>query len=104
MSDNAMSIALMPINGTMTPPSPQINKLRRSKALAPTGRYTTPLSAMGINSGIMSALKITADKMADDAECRCMMSMALSHGSVEANKAGTMAKYLARSLAMENVV
>ena len=59
---------------------------------------------MGINSGMMIALKITADKIADVAECRFMMSNGLSHGSVAANKAGMMAKYLARSLAIENVV
>ncbi len=53
---------------------------------------------------MMSALKITADRMADGPDLRCMKSMAFSHGSVEPNRAGTMAKYLARSLAIENVV
>ena len=33
-----------------------------------------------------------------------MTSIDFSHGSVPANSAGTMAKYLARSLAIENVV
>lgn len=39
-----MSTILMPTNGTMTPPIPQIHRLRRSRALAPTGGYATPLS------------------------------------------------------------
>ena len=53
---------------------------------------------------MIRALKITADRMAEVAECRFMTSNVFSQGSVAANRAGTMAKYLARSLAMEKVV
>ena len=35
---STMSISLMPTNGTITPPRPQISRLRRSRASAPTGR------------------------------------------------------------------
>ena len=59
------SISLMPTNGTITPPRPQISRLRRSRASAPTGRYVTPFRAIGISSGMMIALKITADRIAD---------------------------------------
>src|ERR1039458_1013221 len=46
------SINLIPMNGTITPPSPQISRFRRSKAAAPRGWYLTPLSATGINKGV----------------------------------------------------
>src|SRR5262245_64823815 len=59
---------------------------------------------MGMRMGMMIALKITADRIAEVAEWRFMMSNGFSHGSVAANMAGMMAKYLARSLAMEKVV
>ena len=45
MATRTMSISLMPTKGTMTPPNPQNNRLRRSRASAPTGRYLTPFSA-----------------------------------------------------------
>ena len=48
----------------MTPPTPNINKLRRSKALAPIGLYFTPRNANGMSNGMMMALKMTADRMA----------------------------------------
>ena len=51
------SIALMPMNGTITPPRPQISRLRRNSASAPSARYFTPLSAIGMSSGMISALK-----------------------------------------------
>src|SRR5678816_954576 len=53
---------------------------------------------------MMSALKITADSTADCAVARCMMFNALSTGNVPANMAGMIAKYLATSFAIENVV
>ena len=52
----------------------------------------------------MIALKMTADRIADVGECNCITSMCLSQGNVPAKSAGTMAKYLATSLAIENVV
>src|SRR5262249_32060783 len=54
------SISLIPTNGAITPPRPQISRFRRKSASAPTGRYVTPRSAIGMSSGMMSALKITA--------------------------------------------
>jgi ABC-type Na+ transport system ATPase subunit NatA len=53
---------------------------------------------------MISALKITADKMAEVGECRCMTSSAFNQGSVPANSAGMMAKYFATPLEMEKVV
>ncbi len=53
---------------------------------------------------MISALKITADRIAEVGECRCITSIAPSHGSVPAKSAGTMAKYFATSFAIENVV
>ena len=50
------------------------------------------------------ALKITAESIAEVAECRFMTSNGFNQGSVPANRAGTMAKYLAKSLATEKVV
>lgn len=63
-----MSINLIAINGTIAPPIPYINKLRRSSADAPIGLYCTPLSANGISAGIIKALKIIADNIADSGE------------------------------------
>src|SRR5262245_50823429 len=103
-SHSNRSIRKMPANGKSTPPRPQISRFRRRRASAPTGRYLTPLRATGISSGMITALKITADMMADVGDVRFMKSNLASHGSVPLNIAGTMAKYLARSLAMENVV
>src|SRR5215510_6746932 len=68
------------------------------------GRYFTPRSASGISAMMISALKITADRIADCGVARCMMFSAFSTGNVPANIAGIIAKYLATSLAMEKVV
>src|ERR1700675_1070036 len=43
----------------------------RKRASAPKGLYLTPLRATGIRSGIMSALKITAERIAEVGECSC---------------------------------
>ena len=94
----------MPTNGATTPPRPQTSRFRRNKASAPTGRYVTPFSATGIRHGITSALKITADKIAEVGDVRFMKSSAFNCGKVPANSAGTMAKYLATSLATLKVV
>ena len=50
----------MPTKGAMTPPTPNINRLRRNRAFAPIGRYLTPFKAKGISDGMMMALKMTA--------------------------------------------
>src|SRR5882762_202367 len=52
---------------------------------------------------MMSALKITADRIAENGLARCMTLSAFSCGYVVTNAAGMMAKYLATSLAMLNV-
>ena len=54
--------------------------LRRKSAPAPTGRYFTPRRASGTRNTMISALKMTADRMADDGLVRCMMSSAWSCG------------------------
>jgi len=82
-----------------------MSRLRRSSASAPTGQYAThPSEQWGISAGMISALKITADRMADDGVFSRITLSVSSHGSVSENNAGTMAKYFARSLAIENVV
>src|SRR5215831_8342522 len=53
---------------------------------------------------MISALKITADKMALCGVDNCITLSALSSGYVATNAAGIMAKYFATSLATENVV
>ena len=53
---------------------------------------------------MISALKITADSMADSGECSRMMLRAASPGKMPTNIAGMIAKYLAMSLAIEKVV
>ena len=68
------------------------------------GLYATPFKAKGISIGITKALKITADKMALSGLCNRRMFSACKLGMDAINNAGTMAKYLATSLAIENVV
>src|SRR5262245_64978626 len=53
---------------------------------------------------MISALKITAERIALCGVARCMMLSTFSAGYVVANAAGMIAKYLATSLAMLNVV
>src|SRR3989441_345497 len=53
---------------------------------------------------MMSALKITAERIALSGVARCMTFSVPSDGYVVAKAAGMMAKYLATSLAMLNVV
>src|SRR5579875_4113822 len=79
-------------------------RLRRNSAWADMGWYFTPLSASGISAMMITALKMTADRMAECGVARCMMLSAFRTGKAPANMAGMMAKYLATSLAMENVV
>eukprot|EP01022_Parablepharisma_sp_SALTPOND_P006709 TRINITY_DN12717_c1_g1_i1.p1 TRINITY_DN12717_c1_g1~~TRINITY_DN12717_c1_g1_i1.p1 ORF type:complete len:1877 (-),score=641.20 TRINITY_DN12717_c1_g1_i1:7532-13162(-) len=99
-----MSISLMPTKGTSRPPRPQISRLRRSSTAAPSARQRTPRRASGIRATITSALKITADMMAELGLARRITSSAPSCGQLAANIAGMMAKYLATSLAILKVV
>ena len=68
------------------------------------GLYFTPRMAMGISPGIISALKIKADKIALAGVARCMIFKICICGSTMVNMAGIMAKYLAMSLATLKVV
>src|ERR1700681_4938114 len=81
-----------------------MSKLRRNSAAAPIARYLIPFNASGIKAMMISALKMTADRIADCGVFRCMMFSAFSTGNVAANIAGMIAKYLATSFAIENVV
>ena len=81
-----------------------MSRLRRSIAAAEAARNFTPRSASGISATMMSALKMTAERIADCGLSRCMTLRLSSAGNTPANIAGMMAKYLATSLAIENVV
>src|SRR5437016_6306988 len=81
-----------------------MQRFLRSRAAAPIGRYFTPRRARGMSAMMISALKITAERIADCGVCKCMMFSAFRTGNVAANMAGMMAKYLATSLAIEKVV
>src|SRR5215831_16856805 len=41
-----------------------MSRFRRSSAVAPIARYLTPLRASGTSAGMISALKMTADRIA----------------------------------------
>src|SRR3984885_9576340 len=60
--------------------------------------------ASGMSATMIRALKITADRIAELGVARCMILSAPNSGYVIAKAAGMMAKYLATSLAIENVV
>src|SRR5674476_1289229 len=79
-------------------------RFRRNIWAAEDGLYRTPRSARGMSPMMMSALKMTADRIADSGEARCMMLRVPRPTNTPANIAGMIAKYLAMSLAMENVV
>ena len=78
--------------------------LLRSSSVAPAGLKRTPRSASGINAGMMSALKTSADSTALDGLDRFITLSAAIDGIAAANSAGRMAKYLDTSLASEKVV
>jgi len=88
-----------------------MSMLLRKMTAAPNGRYFTPRSASGMRATMISALKITALRIALCGECRNMI-FSLSSGPrpraavaySRPNMAGMMAKYLETSLAMLNVV
>ena len=67
-------------------------------------RYRKPVEIQGIKATMIRALKITAESIALLGVARCMILSAFNCGYVVANAAGMMAKYFARSLAIENVV
>src|ERR1044071_10370044 len=77
-------------------------RLNNFDALA--GVYRTPRSDSGISATMTTALKITADRMADCGLCSRMMFSRSRPGNSATNIAGMIAKYLAMSLAIENVV
>src|SRR4051794_35665722 len=81
-----------------------MNKFFRSRALELIGLYAIPFMAKGINSGIMTALKISADNTADRGEFSFITLRASICGIAKVNMAGIIAKYLAISFAILNVV
>ena len=68
------------------------------------GRYFTPRRASGTRNTITIALKITAESTAEAGECRPITLSTASPGNTPMKIAGMIAKYLAMSLAIENVV
>src|SRR5674536_136318 len=68
------------------------------------GRNLTPRRARGMSMTMMIALKITAERMALSGEWSRITLSVASCGNATMNIAGMMAKYLATSLAMLNVV
>jgi two-component system sensor histidine kinase KdpD len=80
VSDVQYLVTLMPIKGTIRPPRPYISRLRRKSTAAPTGRYFTPLSASGMRNTMINALKITADRIAEDELPSCITFNAASCG------------------------
>src|SRR5208282_5986850 len=60
-----MSISLMPMNGTTKPPNPYTSKFCRKSDSALIALYLTPRNASGIRATMMSALKMTAESIAD---------------------------------------
>src|SRR5665811_1860178 len=79
-------------------------RLRRSIWAAEDGLYRTPRSARGMSPMMMSALKMTAERIADSGDASLMMLSVPRPTNTPANIAGMIAKYLAMSLAIENVV
>src|SRR4029078_6681853 len=59
------SIILIPMKGAISPPTPEISMLRRRSASALMARYDTPRSASGTSATMISALKMTAERIAD---------------------------------------
>src|SRR5580698_9390888 len=68
------------------------------------GLYGTPNNDKGIRNIMISALKITADKIALCGVAKCMILSAPNAGYVPTNAAGMIAKYLETSLAILKVV
>src|SRR6266508_3876105 len=81
-----------------------MNRLRRSMALALSARNFTPRKDSGISAGMMTALKMTAERIAERGESRRITLSRSSAGKTAENIAGMIAKYFATSLAIENVV
>src|SRR5512139_1396554 len=98
-------MAFMPTNGTIMPPTPYINMfIVNNLETDDVERNLTPLKDRGMSRGITIALNITADKTALSGVAKCITFNIFSCGYVTANIAGIIAKYLATSLAILNVV
>ena len=61
---SSISINLIPMKGTNTPPNPYRVKFLVSNLVALIGTYLTPFIAKGISNGMMMALNIKADNTA----------------------------------------
>src|SRR5215469_8506541 len=69
-----------------------------------SGRKVTPRRDNGINAGIIIALNINVANIAVAGLCSCITLRIANFGLLVINIAGSIAKYLATSLAMLNVV
>ena len=85
-------------------PEPVDEQVAPQDGPALSARGFTPRKASGISPTMIRALKITAARIADRGDSRRMMLMSSSTGKTPMNIAGMIAKYLATSLATENVV
>ena len=68
-----MSIALIPINGIIKPPTPYIAMFLKRIVEALFGLYFTPRMASGMSAGMIMALNITAERIALVGEDNAMM-------------------------------
>ena len=74
-------MSLMPTNGAIDAAERRrSSRLRRSIVAALSARNFTPRSASGISATMISALKMTADRIAERGESRCMMFSRSSTG------------------------
>src|SRR5207244_10234636 len=69
-----------------------------------SGLKLTPRKDNGISAGIIIALNINVASIAVAGLCSCIILRTASFGLLVTNMAGSIAKYLATSLAMLNVV
>src|SRR5262249_39677496 len=100
----SLSIAQIAGNGAISPPIPYTIRFRRSICAALCGLYRTPRSASGTRATMMSALKMTAARIALEGVRRYMMFNLFNAGYVVMNIAGMIAKYFDTSFMIENVV
>ena len=101
------SMILIPMNGADDAADTVYEQdfQRSNAAAAPKGpSIIYPRRASGTSAMMMSALKMSAERMADCGVWSRMTFSTCNTGKAPANMAGMIAKYLATSLATENVV
>ena len=92
------------MNGQIIPPKPYISIFLPNIFDADIGSYFTPLMAKGIKQGIIIALNINADIIALDGVLNDIIFNTFIFGIATVKIAGIIAKYLAISFEIENVV